>query len=457
MNLFVWRWLAASSLMVAALGAMAETRPQYGGTLHIAMRAAPLSLDPADRAQADSSARHNLTPLLFDTLVTTDAFGHGNPALAESWQASANHQQWQFRLRHGITFHDGTAFTAETAAASLRAANPMWKVAADSDSIVINLDVADPDLLAELALPRNAIAKRTADGRVEGTGPFRVVDWQPGKTLTLAAAENYWQGRPYLDNIAIELGRSFRDQMTALQLGKADFIEVSAEQSHRVSLEGRQTSSSAPIELVALVFTKDAQSPEEKLLRQALALSVERGSIRNVLLQGTGQPAGGILPNWMSGYEFVFSAEADLARARHIREQVRAIPTWTIGYDTSDPISRLLVDRIALNAKDAGFTLQPSAAAATDLKLVRMPLESDNPWVALGAMAAVFGLPLRESKTGSIEDLYLAEQTALAAGKVIPLFHLPISYAAASTMKDWTLRPDGTWSIADAWLGPGKP
>jgi len=457
MNLSVWRWLAASSLIVAALGAMAETRPQYGGTLHIAMRAAPMSLDPADRAQADSPARENITRLLFDTLVTTDASGRGKPALAESWQASANRQQWQFKVRRGVTFHDGTALTAELTAASLRAANPSWKVSSDSDSVVIDLDVADPQLPALLALPRNAIAKRTAGGKIDGTGPFRIADWQPGKTLTLAAAENYWQGRPYLDNVAIELGRSFRDQIMELQLGKGDLIEVSPEQSHRVSLEGRQTANSAPVELVALVFSRDAQSPEEKLLRQALALSVERGSIRNVLLQGTGQAAGGILPNWMSGYEFVFAAEADLAKARHLREQARAIPSWTIGYDTNDSVSRLLVDRIALNAKDAGLALQPSAAATTDLKLVRIPLQSDNAWVALAGVATGFGLPLRDSKTGSIEDLYLAEQTALATGKIIPLLHLPVSYAAASTMKDWTLRPDGSWNVDDAWLGPGKP
>ena len=145
--------------------------------------------------------------------------------------------------------------------------------------------------MAELALPRNAIVKRTADNKPSGTGPFHIVDWQPGKKLALAAEENCWRGRPFLDAIEIEMGKSFRDQMTALELGKADLVEVAPEQTHRLSQEGRRLASSTPVELLALLFARDVASPEEKLLREALALSVERGSIRSVLLQGAGQPA----------------------------------------------------------------------------------------------------------------------------------------------------------------------
>ena len=112
MRHFVWRWLAASSLLIAALAANAETRPQYGGTLRIQMQAAPASLDPADRGVPDSFGRRNVTALIFDTLVTFDDAGHVRPALAESWQPTAN-QQWQFRIRRNVKFHDGTGFDAE--------------------------------------------------------------------------------------------------------------------------------------------------------------------------------------------------------------------------------------------------------------------------------------------------------------------------------------------------------
>lgn len=456
MKLFGWRWLAVSSLLIGALTAHAEMRPQYGGTVHVTMRDAPASLDPAASDQHDSFARRSLTTLVFDTLVVKDRNERIQASLAISWQASPSNRRWQFRMRPGVKFHDGTPLTAEIAAASLRTANPSWNVRVEGESVVIERDGSDADLLAELALPRNGIAKRNSDENPSGTGPFHVVEWQSGKKLTLAAEEDCWHGRPFLDNIEIEMGKSFREQMTALELGKADLVEVAPEQTHRLAAQGRRLASSSPMELLALQFARDASSPEEKLLREALAFSVERGSIRSVLMQGAGQPAGGVLPNWISGYGFVFPTDADLARARHAREQVRAIPTWTLGYDGGDPLARLLAERIALNAKDAGLLLQPTTSAATTLRLLRIPLASDDPWIAFEEVSAQSGFPA--AKAGrSLEDLYGAEAAVLATQRVIPLFHLPASLVASPLLKNWTLNDDGCWNLADAWLESAKP
>ena len=290
MKLFDWRWLVVSSLLMGALAATAETRPQYGGTVRIEMRAAPSSLDPADSTQADSYGRRDITSLLFDRLVTADGSGRIQAALADTWQKQGN-QGWQFHLQPGVKFQDGAPLTAEIAAASLRTANASWIVTAERDILTIDGVNSGAELLAELALSRNAIVKRDGD-KPSGTGAFHVVDWQPGKKLTLAAEENYWGGRPFVDAIEIQMGRSFREQMTALELGKADLVEVAPEQVHRISQGKYRVSNSAANDLLALVFSRDASSPEEKLLREALGLSVERGSIRNVLLQGAGQPAG---------------------------------------------------------------------------------------------------------------------------------------------------------------------
>ncbi len=455
MKRIAWRWLAASSLLLAALAATAETRPQYGGTLHVSMHAAPLSLDPADRATPDSFGRRSLTALIFETLVTVDKSGPANPLLAESWQARGN-RRWQFRIRRNLSFQDGSPLTAESVAASLRLANPSWNVAADHDSVIIESDSTEQDLLAELALPQNAIAKRDSD-KLSGTGPFHIVDWQPGKELTLGSEESCWRGRPFLDGIEIELGRTFHDQMTALQSGKADLIEVAPEQTRRVSQEGQALASSAAMELLALVFAQDASSPQENSLREALGWSVERGSMRDVLLQGTGQATGSILPAWMSGFGFVFPATADLAKARQLRGEVRVAPNWKLGYDGSDPVNRLLAERISLNARDAGLSLQPTFAANADLRLERIPLASCDPWIALPKVMAEAGLPAAVSKGRSIEDLYTAEAAALATRRIIPLFHLPVSYASAVNLKHWSLRADGSWNLSDAWLESARP
>jgi peptide/nickel transport system substrate-binding protein len=454
MRPIAWIWLAVSSLLIAA---HADTRPQYGGTLHVTMHAAPLSLDPADHSSPDSPARSSLTALLFDTLVIIDDSGHVRPALAESWQATHANQRWQFRLHRGVKFHDGTPFDAESAAASLRFANSSWNVTVEGDSIVIDLDVADPQFLGELALPRNAIVKRESDNTISGTGPFHIADWQPARKLTLAANDDYWRGRPFVDGIEIDMDKSFRDQITALELGKADLVEVAPEQTHRILQEGHRLVSSVPLELLALVFAHDVSSPEEKALRQALALSVDRTSIRSVLLQGSGQPTASLLPTWMSGYGFVFSSDADLPKARELRSQSRTAPAWTIAYDNNEPLQRLLAERIALNAKDAGLSIQPTSSTSADLRLIMIPLTTSDPWIALDEILTQSGIPVSKSKSGSVEDLYAAEQAALATERVIPLFHLPVSYAAATKLRNWTLRLDGSWDMTDAWLDITRP
>jgi hypothetical protein len=58
---------------------------------------------------------------------------------------------------------------------------------------------------------------------------------------------------------------------------------------------------------------------------------------------------------------------------------------------------------------------------------------------------------------GSVDDLYAAEQSVLATQRIIPLFHLPVSSAASVALRNWSMRFDGRWNLADAWLGSGKP
>src|SRR5271156_5558535 len=118
-----FRLLAASSLLLAVV-AGAATRPHYGGTLHVCLRATPGSLDPS---QAEWAGSVNLFRLLFDTLVTLDDQGRPQAALASAWEAGSGSQRWQFTLRRGVTFSDGTPLTPDLAATSLRAANTAWR------------------------------------------------------------------------------------------------------------------------------------------------------------------------------------------------------------------------------------------------------------------------------------------------------------------------------------------
>jgi peptide/nickel transport system substrate-binding protein len=419
------------------------------------MRSAPATLDPADGADAGSPARHNLARLMFDTLVTLSDSGKPQPALALSWQNQSGGLRWQFLLRPGVKFDDGTPLTSDLVASSLRASNPGWKIYSANDSVAVEPESPNLALPAELALARNSVVKRDS-GSVHGTGPFQVKEWQQGRKLVLAATEDYWGGRPYLDSIQVDMGASPRDQVLALELGKADLVEILSEQARRAAMEGRRISTSGSVELMALVFTRDRQSADEERLRAALALCIDRASIKNVLMQGEGDPAGGILPRWLSGYEFLFSNETDLSKARQEIAQAHSRPAWTLGYDSADPLTRLVAERIILNARDAGISLQLVTGNA-DVRLARIMLPSVNPGVALAGAAKVTGLPLPKLASDDPENLYRSESALLRTGRIIPLFHLPVNYGLSIAVRNWVQHQDGTWDLGDVWLASETP
>jgi ABC-type transport system substrate-binding protein len=408
-----------------------------------------------DLNQSGALSGSNLSSLIFDTLVGLDNRGRPRPALAISWQAEPGGQRWQFKLRPGVMFQDGTKLTADQVAASLRLANPGWKILPAGETIVIELDSPAPDLPAELAKVRNGIAKR-GGATILGTGPFAVKQWDAGKRLTLAANNDCWAGRPFLDSIEIEMGQGFREQMIALDLGKADLIEVAPEQAHRTASEGRHIESSAPTELMALAFARDGQSADEGRLREALALSIDRAALTNVLLQGGGEPAGGLLPNWMTGYAFLFRTSADLAGARQASGEARQTPVWRLAYDANDPLARVVAERIVLNAKDGGLTIQLTSSTSPDLRVLRVPSVSLDARIALMAVAESLHLQQPKSAGPFSEDLYAAESALLHSQQIIPLLHLRASYGMSKQVIDWSEAPDGSWHLDEVWLGAEK-
>jgi ABC-type transport system substrate-binding protein len=451
MRLTAFRLIVISSLMIC--GAAGATRPHYGGTLRVQIAASVSSLDPA--VHSGEEAAQNVFPLIFDTLIAIDNHGKPQPALAISWEADAGSQRWQFVLRPGVTFSDGTAMTPEAVAACLRRTNPGWKVQTTETAVVIQLDGASVDLPAELALPRNSIAA-VNDGKIAGTGAFVVAQWDPGKKLVLSARDDYWGGRAFLDSVEIEMGRNFRDQTIAFDLGQAQVIEVPPEQAHHAK-EAGQLRASEPVELAALLFAREIQSAEDAKQRQALAMSIDRELLNRVALQGGGEPAGGLLPNWLTGYSFLFPVTPDLTRAQQLRAEIPRSTLWSLGLDQNDPLSRLLAERIVLNAGDAGLRLQIVNQVVPDIRLVRVRLASTDAHIALMELAKSLGISPPKFLGNSADDLYHAENAMLQSQRVIPLLDLRTAWAVSKTVRDWKDAPDGTWHLPDVWLAAGKP
>ena len=124
----------------------------------------------------------------------------------------------------------------------------------------------------------------------------------------------------------------------------------------------------------------------------------------------------------------------------------------TLGYDADDALARVIAERIALNAREAGLTLQTAATPKTDMRVRNIEAAASNPRIALTSSAVSLGTPSPNFAGTTISDVFVAENEILRSKKVIPLFQLPVSYAVSFSVEDWKMGRDGSWRLADVWL-----
>jgi peptide/nickel transport system substrate-binding protein len=438
MRLPGWASLALSSLVISNF-LSGEVRPRYGGTLTVELSTTWNRLDPGGLNSA-------LSVPITETLVRVTPSGEVEPALAVAWQHDPDFKRWRFSLRSNVTFHDGEALTAATAAPALLAAlKPRYgevSIEVGGQAIVVQSDREMPGLLEELALPRAAIFRRSDANPLIGTGPFRITAWEPGRRLNVAAFENYWGGRPYLDAVEIEFGSGH---------GRADLFDIPVGPARRILPEGLATWSSAPRTLLAITSTNT-----DVLLLQALALVVDRAPIANVLAQHKADAAFGLLPQWLSGYAFLFDSTPDVTRARQLVSSLRLGPI-SLSYPANDLFLRSVAERVALNARDAGITIQPTTAGNANLRLMEWQLESNDAADELRRLALELGAadragPMDPAKP---ETWYQWERSLLDDHRIIPLLHLRQTYAIAPRVH-FQPSTSGTFALhlEDAWIQP---
>jgi MarR-like DNA-binding transcriptional regulator SgrR of sgrS sRNA len=364
--------IAAASLALLLEGAH---RPRYGGELHLELR--------------DADA---LSGEIFETLVRFDERGEPQPCLAASWAHDASKHRWVFTPRANVTLHNGAQW----------APGP----------INISDDKPVEQILREMANPKNAVKVNGA-----GTGPFRIVRSDPGKSARLEAHESYWRGRPYLDAVEVRIGRSPQEQALDLETGLADVIEVLPASVRRMRQRGVNVKTSQPAVILQLEFLNEKIS---RSTREALSLAIDRASIHRVLLDRQGEPSGALLPQWLTGYAFLFPGTRDLARAK-------ALPHNPLSLAYDDPSLMPIADRIAVNAIEAGIALRIVAGNA-DVRLAAVPLRFED-------------APSFEAERAILEDY-----------RVIPLCHLPLAHAIAPHVRGWDAKPGQPLPLEDTWL-----
>src|SRR5580658_9628279 len=394
MRLINFRLLVLSSaLLLKGVAADAAENPRYGGTLRVELPLASVSLDPREwqAGSLDSAASEKLAALVFERLVALDNYGRFQPVLATEWSHDGSNKRWQFTIRAGVKFSDGSQLTPADVAAALQPLLPATEqISSTGNAIVIQSSVPAPDLLEQLASGRYFVYRVVASGALAGTGPFLqgevpvdpaasrdknpaapragssssdAVSRSPGTHLFFHANEDAWSGRPFVDAVDVTFGVPPLRAMFDLQLGKADLVELAPELVPRAKQANLRVWISEPVTLYALRFD-DAQTAAADLrLREAFSLSLDRGTMANVLLQKQAEPAAALLPQWLSGYAFLFNVDTNLERAKELR---RGLPANEAGgaeplrlrVDPPGDLPKLLGERVAVNARQAAILVQ---------------------------------------------------------------------------------------------------
>jgi len=485
------RLFAATSFMllashcVSTSAARPATHPRTGGTLRVEIHAPAISFDPREwqTGSLDSAANEKMAALVFERLIALDNYGRFQPVLATEWSHDGSGRRWQFIIRQGVKFSDGAPLTSADVVTALQPLLPATQqISSSGSTIVIQSATPSPDLLEQLASGRYFVYRALPGGRFAGTGPFVLseppsanANSTPGQHLYFRANDEAWAGRPFLDAIDATLGVPPLRAMFDLQLGKADLIELAPDLVPRAKQANLRTWSSQPTTLYALRFDDAQPAASDVRLREALSLSLDRGTMASVLLQKQAQPAATLLPQWLSGYAFLFNVDINLERAKELR---RGLPTneaagvepLRLRFDPSGDLPKLLGERVAINARQASILVQVISRPSARANASSQPLASDPPvgvhlfaWhysslsprIELDSLFAAYNLSESSEVNTTATDyehLFERERRALEERRVLPLVVQAESVALASSVRDWMPARWGEWHLADVWL-----
>jgi peptide/nickel transport system substrate-binding protein len=352
------RKLAAHTVTCAVMGA-AMSLVAHGAqaqNLNMAVGAPVTSLDPHYHQLSPNNAAAGM---IFDRLINTDGDARMQPGLAESWRA-IEPNVWEFRLRRGVTFHNGNPFTAEDVAFTFRRVpnvpnspssfaafvRPITNVEiVDSHTLRITTQNPSPllpqDMTNIFILDRetheNATTEQFNSGQVAiGTGPFRVVSHTMGDRIEFARNDSYFGTRPAWATVNYRMITNGGARTAALLSGDVDFIDqVPTPDLARVRADRRlAVSEKVGLRLIFLgldhlredasPFITDnngqplARNPLKDLrVRQALSIAIDRPAIASRVMEGSATPSAQFLPPGVFSHIPNYAPPApDAARAR---------------------------------------------------------------------------------------------------------------------------------------------
>lgn len=329
--------------------------------------------------------------LLFDSIVEFGSNGSFIPGLAESWSVDDSGLVWTFKIREGVTFHDGTPCTAEDIAWSL---TWMEEIGYDSiaymwaglfeevvavDATTLQITTASPVSYMEYVLsysfvvPRSVwggmtdheeMAAYTGEDATIGTGPFRFVEWQPSEYLILERNEDYWGTVPAIDQLILQQYATEDAMVNALIAGEIDGISgtpatgvAALQDDPNVEVVIWQGWGVVELTLNSYAEGTEPASLGDPVVRLAMEYAIDRGQINDVVYLGYYTPAttiiAPVLGDWHN--DEVAAISFDLAMANQVLDSAGYVDTDDDGvreWSDGTPLRyRLLIDDAASSAR----------------------------------------------------------------------------------------------------------
>ncbi len=343
------------------------------------------------------------------------------PQAAESWSVSSDSTVWTFKIRKGIKFDDGSPLDAAAVKFSLQRTLTIGKGPADNISAIKSMRIIDADTL-EITLKNAygpflqtlatdgasiinpAVMKHEKDGdlaqawlteHTDGSGPFRLVEWNRGQQAVLEAKPHYWGGAAKLKKVVIRFMSESSDRRMALERGDIDIAEnILIDQIPALEKNSDIIVNHFPSQLVEYVYVNNQKAPlNNPLVRQALSYAVDYKSIIDFVLQGNGVQMRGPVPEGMWGHKKdVFQYSHDIAKAKSLLKSA--------GLDSGMELTLLYSDRrssweqiatiLQSNFADIGVTLKLQLMANPALRDL---VDKGNFELCLGAWSPDFADP----------------------------------------------------------------
>jgi peptide/nickel transport system substrate-binding protein len=309
-----------------------------GGTLKAALTGEPDSLDPA-KSQIYTGAQ--VYDNIFSKLVDLDETGQPYGVLATKW-TQVDPKTWTFDLRDGVKFHNGEPFTATDvkytferilAAKTASGYAPLYdvikSVVVDSSTkVTFKLKTPFGPFLTNLAnngeiVNKTAIEAKGSARKPVGTGPFKFVEWVQGDHVTLQKNPDYFEaGKPHLDGIVFRFAQVDQSRIDGLRSKELDWVDaVPLQQLAVLQKDPTFTYVGSKVSGIPDFLAMNIKKApfDNKALRQAVALAVDKAEIRTVAYFGAGEDGGEEVPSgspWYDGADPYKTVDLEAAKAK---------------------------------------------------------------------------------------------------------------------------------------------